>query len=59
MWHEADVDNVHVKRIDSSGDQLLKNVKSGHKRLAMLNMAPSKATLEKLPRATLEKAHSL
>ena len=27
MWHEDDVDNVHVERIGSSGDQLLKNVR--------------------------------
>ena len=27
MWHHDDVDSVHVERIGSSGDQLLKNVR--------------------------------
>ena len=27
MWHHADMDSVHVERIASSGDQLLKNVR--------------------------------
>ena len=26
-WHKADVDIVHVERIDRSGKQLLKNVR--------------------------------
>jgi hypothetical protein len=29
-WHDDDVDSVHVERIDSSGDQLLKNVILDH-----------------------------
>ena len=27
MWQSDDVDNVHAKRIDRSGEQLLKNVR--------------------------------
>ena len=30
MWHHGDVDNVHVERIVSSGDQLLKNIYDMH-----------------------------
>ena len=26
MWHDGDIDSVHVVKIVSSGDQLLKNV---------------------------------